>query len=76
MLASSRKLGEAVDASRYADLGMIELETHFNAMNPFWQAPIAYGAALCSCSRLALGFVSRQRTRDGDGWDRESTWRG
>ena len=25
---------------------MIERETHFNAMNPFSQAPIAYGAGV------------------------------
>ena len=61
MLASSRKLGEAVDGSRYADLGMIELESHFNAMNPFWQAPIAYGTALVLLA-LSLGFVAGQKT--------------
>ncbi len=27
---------------------MIERETHFNAMNPFWQAPLAYGAAVAA----------------------------
>ena len=30
---------------------MIERETHFNAMNPFWQAPFAYGAALVAAGR-------------------------
>ena len=64
MLASSRKLGAAVDRARYADLGMIELETHFNSMNPFWQAPIAYGAALLLLA-LSLGFVARKKSVAG-----------
>ena len=45
MLASSRKLGEGVNPTKYPTVAMIERETHFNAMNPFWQAPIAYGTA-------------------------------
>ena len=48
MLTSSRKLGESVNPTKYPTLAMIERETHFNAMNPFWQAPIAYGTALSS----------------------------
>lgn len=57
LLASSRKLGEIVDPTHYADMKMINLETHFNAMNPFWQAPIAYGAALVLLA-ISLGFVA------------------
>ena len=34
---------------------MIERETHFNAMNPFWQAPYAYGAGV-ALARLSLGI--------------------
>jgi ABC-type transport system involved in cytochrome c biogenesis permease subunit len=64
MLKSSRKLGEAVDNSRYADLSVIERETHFNAMNPFWQAPIAYGAALALFA-VSLGFVAGRKTLMG-----------
>jgi ABC-type transport system involved in cytochrome c biogenesis permease subunit len=60
-LTTSRKLGEAVDASRYADPDMINLETHFNAMNPFWQAPIAYGAAVILLA-VSLGFVGGRKT--------------
>ncbi len=36
---------------------MIERETHFNAMNPFWQAPFAYGTALALLA-ISLGFVT------------------
>ena len=46
MLASSRELGESVNPTKYPTVAMIERETHFNAMNPFWQAPFAYGTAL------------------------------
>ncbi len=38
-LAASRALGEAVNPTKYPTVAMIERETHFNAMNPFWQAP-------------------------------------
>ena len=31
--------------SSYPTVATIERETHFNAINPFWQAPFAYGAA-------------------------------
>ena len=46
LLKSSRELGEAVNPTRYPTVAMIERETHFNAMNPFWQAPFAYGAGV------------------------------
>jgi len=45
-LTTSRDLGEAVNPTIYPSLAMVERETHFNAMNPFWQAPLAYGAAV------------------------------
>ncbi len=45
-LTASRGLGEAVNPSFYPSLASVERETHFNAMNPFWQAPMAYGAAV------------------------------
>jgi ABC-type transport system involved in cytochrome c biogenesis permease subunit len=56
-LASCRELGEAVNPTKYPTVAMIERETHFNAMNPFWQAPYAYGAAT-TLLLLSLGFVS------------------
>jgi len=56
-LAASRGLGEAVNPTKYPTVAMIERETHFNAMNPFWQAPYAYGAALVLLA-VSLGFVS------------------
>ncbi|MGC8640913.1 MAG: cytochrome c biogenesis protein [Isosphaeraceae bacterium] len=61
LLASSRELGEAVDKARYADQGMINLETHFNSMAPFSQAPIAYGAGLLLLA-LSLGFAARRES--------------
>ena len=36
---------------------MIERETHFNAMNPFWQAPFAYGAGVVLLV-FALAFAT------------------
>ena len=42
-LAASRSLGEAVNLTKYPTVAMIDRETHFNAMNPFWLAPYAYG---------------------------------
>jgi ABC-type transport system involved in cytochrome c biogenesis permease subunit len=56
-LATSRALGEAVNPSKYPTNAKIERETHFNAMNPFWQAPYAYGTAV-TLLLLSLGFVS------------------
>ena len=40
---------------------MIERETHFNAFNPFWQAPIAYGAALVLLA-VSLGFTAGRKS--------------
>ena len=45
-LTTSRELGEGVNPTLYPSLASVERETHFNAMNPFWQAPLAYGAAV------------------------------
>ena len=53
-LATSRELGEAVNGARYPTSAMIERETHFNAMNPFWQAPFAYGSGM-----ILLVFAAR-----------------
>ena len=54
---SSRKLGEAVNPGHYPTLATIERETYFNAINPFWQAPFAYGLALALLA-VSLGFVA------------------
>ncbi len=54
-LQSARALGEAVNPEKYPSVATIERETHFNAMNPFWQAPFAYGSALALLA-VALGF--------------------
>jgi ABC-type transport system involved in cytochrome c biogenesis permease subunit len=56
-LAASRGLGEAVNPTKYPTVPMIERETHFNSMNPFWQAPYAYGTALVLLA-ISLGFVT------------------
>jgi ABC-type transport system involved in cytochrome c biogenesis permease subunit len=44
-LSSSRGLGEAVNP-RYPTVPMVERETHFNSLKPFWLAPAAYGAGV------------------------------
>jgi ABC-type transport system involved in cytochrome c biogenesis permease subunit len=56
-LAASRSLGEAVNLTKYPTVAMIDRETHFNAMNPFWQAPYAYGSAMVLLA-ISLGFVT------------------
>ncbi|MGO9470955.1 MAG: cytochrome c biogenesis protein [Isosphaeraceae bacterium] len=56
-LSATRALGEAVNATKYPTVAMIDRETHFNAMNPFWQAPYAYGIALALLA-ISLGFVT------------------
>jgi ABC-type transport system involved in cytochrome c biogenesis permease subunit len=61
-LSATRALGEAVNPSKYPTVAMVERETHFNSMNPFWQAPYAYGAALALLA-LSLGFVSVRGAR-------------
>ena len=64
-LTASRELGEAVNPTKYPTVAMIERETHFNAMNPFWQAP--YGVRRrrrCSCcSEPGLRLADRQSRR-------------
>src|SRR5262249_24812123 len=57
VLTSSRELGEAVNATRYPTVEMIDRETHFNAMNPFWEAPFAYGARVILLV-FALAFAT------------------
>jgi ABC-type transport system involved in cytochrome c biogenesis permease subunit len=56
LLTASRKLGEAVNPAHYPTVAMMERETHFNEMNPFWQAPIPYATAAVLLA-LCLGFV-------------------
>ena len=46
--------------TRYPTVAMIERETHFNAMNPFWQAPFAYGAGVMLLV-FALAFAHGHR---------------
>lgn len=55
LLAASRALGEAISPQHYPTVAAMDRETHFNALAPFWQAPIAYGAALALLA-IALGF--------------------
>lgn len=64
VVATSRALGEAVSPMKFPTVAEIERETHFNAMNPFWQAPIAYGAALLLLV-LSLGFVRSEQSISG-----------
>jgi len=56
LLAASRVLGESISPDHYPTMVAMERETHFNAMNPFWQAPFAYGAALVLLA-ISLGFA-------------------
>ena len=63
LLAASRELGEAVNPTIYPTVAMVERETHFNAMNPFWRAPIAYGAALVLLV-ISLVFVNGRGQAD------------
>jgi len=55
LLAASRALGEAVNPEHYPTAAAIERESHFNAFNPFYRAPFAYGLALVLLA-VALGF--------------------
>jgi len=64
LVASSRKLGKGINPTSYPSLAMIERETHFNAINPFWQAPIAYGTALVLLA-VSLGFTAGRRSFTG-----------
>jgi ABC-type transport system involved in cytochrome c biogenesis permease subunit len=57
LLAASRELGEAVNPTKYPTVAMVERETHFNAMNPFWRAPFAYAGALALLV-ISLAFVA------------------
>src|SRR5271157_4020982 len=64
LLSSSRQLGAGVNPTKYPTVAMIERETHFNAMNPFWQAPIAYGTALVLLA-VSLGFTAGRKSFTG-----------
>nr|WP_165245277.1 cytochrome c biogenesis protein CcsA [Paludisphaera soli] len=55
LLAASRALGEAVNPEYYPSAAAVDRESHFNAVNPFYQAPFAYGASLILLA-IALGF--------------------
>jgi ABC-type transport system involved in cytochrome c biogenesis permease subunit len=57
LLTTSRELGEAVNGTRYPGTESIERETHFNSMNPFWEAPFAYGAGMILLV-FALAFAT------------------
>src|SRR5262249_17330042 len=54
-LSATRALGEAVNPTKYPTVATIDRETHFNSMNPFYQAPMAYGGALVLLA-ISLGF--------------------
>ncbi|AMV38544.1 Cytochrome c biogenesis protein CcsA [Planctomyces sp. SH-PL62] len=55
LLASSRALGEALNPEHYPTAAAVERESHFNAVNPFYQAPFAYGVSMVLLA-IALGF--------------------
>ncbi len=56
-LAAARAFGEAINPTSYPATSIINRETSFNATNPFYQAPLAYGLALVLLL-FALGFAS------------------
>jgi ABC-type transport system involved in cytochrome c biogenesis permease subunit len=56
-LAATRELGEAVNPTKFPTVETIDRETHFNAMNPFYEATFGYGSALVLLV-LSLGFIS------------------
>ncbi|APW59414.1 cytochrome c biogenesis protein [Paludisphaera borealis] len=64
LLKTSRALGEAVNPGKYPTLASMDRESHFNAVNPFWQAPFAYGAALALLA-VSLGFAGGRRSEMG-----------
>lgn len=66
-LTTARALGEAVNPEKYPTVATIERETHFNSMNPFWQAPFAYGLALTLLA-IALHFTGVMSTRTFSGF--------
>ena len=64
-LTASRSLGEAASTA-YPSIPTIERETYFNATNPFWTAPFAYGAAvMLLVVGLAFASTTSQRTLAG-----------
>ncbi|MHB1559551.1 MAG: cytochrome c biogenesis protein, partial [Isosphaeraceae bacterium] len=60
LLAASRALGETL-TPQYPSVAMIERETQFNAVNPFWLAPFSYATALLV---LVLTFTATQTTSE------------
>jgi len=64
VLKTSRALGDAVNPGRYPTLASMERESHFNAVNPFYQAPFAYGTALALLA-VSLGFAGGRRSEMG-----------
>jgi len=56
LVASARSLGQAVSPESYPPVSAIARETHFNAMSPFWLAPIGYGLAVALLA-VSVGFI-------------------
>ena len=64
-LTASRSLGDAV-SSAYPSPATIERETYFNATNPFWKAPFAYGlAVILLVVGLAFGSTTTRESLAG-----------
>lgn len=61
---NARALGEAINPTKYPTVTKIARETHFNEMNPFWQAPYAYGVALALLA-VSLGIVAGRKSLVG-----------
>jgi ABC-type transport system involved in cytochrome c biogenesis permease subunit len=60
LLAAGRALGRAVNEPNYPTEKEMALESYFNATNPFFEAPKAYGYALAILA-VSLGFASARR---------------
>ncbi|MDR3636685.1 MAG: cytochrome c biogenesis protein CcsA [Isosphaeraceae bacterium] len=59
LLTAARDLGQSINDVTYPGTKIIELETYFNEMNPFWKAPTAYGTALFLLA-ISLMFPSKK----------------
>ncbi|WP_337173490.1 cytochrome c biogenesis protein CcsA [Paludisphaera sp.] len=56
LLTASRELGQAVNPEHYPTAAKMDREWRFNAVNPFYLAPFAYGLATVLLA-IALGFA-------------------